>query len=389
MTSSRCILCTTDQLLEILIFTEHTQVKLVVTRLRMDSNSSALITNCKNDTFLNLSDPEKAQIYLFTPSDDLFFTWILPAVLFICLFGNSAFIFTVVRVPSMRTVTNNYLLHVAILDIIFVTVSVGNVLYAWLTSPISVDVPYRSFVGCMLTFHSVYTTYFASILLITFVTVERYYAICKPLQHRAVAGKSRTNRIIVASWITGVLLAACVTPRYSGFMMTQCVEWPDSEEFKHLPTTINNCSAVHPDTLLISTMLHLVLLFLVMLINIFMYISIIRALGQRPTLGNTLDNVANQVQQRQSQRVRNQVARLLIINGTIFFLCQSPARFSSLHTLMVQITGSGIITDPQYGTLLSIGRFLVFINSCVNPFIYVATSSVYREAFLEAIGCRP
>ncbi len=353
----------------------------------MDSNSSTLITNCKHDIFLNLSDPDQAQTYLYTPADDLFFTWTLPAVLFICLFGNSAFIFTVVRVTRMRTVTNSYLIHVAILDIIFVTVSVVNSMYGWITSPVRVDVPYRSFVGCMLTFHSIHTTYFASILLITFVTVERYNAICKPIQHRAVAGKSCTNKIILASWITGVLLGACVTPRYSGFI-PQCVEWPESEEFKHLPKTIYYCTDKHPYIPLILSIFHIVLFFLVMFINNFMYICIIRALGQRPTMGNMSDNVANEVQRRQSQRVRNQVARLLIINGTIFFFCQSPARFTSLHTLMMQITGSGIVTAEQYGTLLTIGRFLVFINSCVNPFIYVATSSFYREAVLQAIGCR-
>ncbi len=237
--------------------------------MEADGNS-----NCKYDIFLNLSDPDIAQTYLLTPTEELFFTWILPAVLFTCLFGNSAFIFTVVRVTSMRTVTNSYLLHVAISDIIFVTLAIVAYMYSSLTSPVRNDVAYRSFVGCMLVFHPVYTTYFASILLITFVTVERYYAICKPLNHRAVAGKSRTNKIIASSWIAGMLLGACVTPRYSRFI-PQCVEWPDSEEFNHLPTTIYYSYVAHSDTFLLSEMLQSVSLFLA----IFMYSSInIRAL---------------------------------------------------------------------------------------------------------------
>ena len=349
--------------------------------MEADGNS-----NCKYDIFLNLSDPDIAQTYLLTPTEELFFAWILPVVLFTCLFGNSAFIFTVVRVTSMRTVTNSYLLHVAISDIIFVTLAIVAYMYSSLTSPVRNDVAYRSFVGCMLVFHPVYTTYFASILLITFVAVDRYCAICKPLKHRAVAGKSRTNKIILFSWISGIFLGACVTPRYSGFI-PHCVEWPDSEEFKHLPKRIYYCSVAHPDIYLLTEILQTVPLFLVMFINIFLYISIFRALGQRPTMA-TSDNVDNEVQRQQSRRIRNQVARLLIINGTVFFLCQTPVRFASLDNILVHITGSGFFTAQQYVFLWVIGRCLLLINSCVNPFIYVATSSFYREAFLQAIGCR-
>ncbi|XP_072042864.1 neuropeptides capa receptor-like [Amphiura filiformis] len=328
------------------------------------------LDNCRFNNFLDLTNEEVAQEYLFTPLEDIFFSAVLPTVLFICLIANFAFIYTVIRVPSMGTVTNTYLSHVAAADVIFVTLSVTIYCHAYFQTPV----------------HSVLMTYFVSLFLITFVTIERYYAICRPLQHRIVAGKSRTNKIIVASWMMGVFFGACVAPRYSGFV-TFCVQWPDSEEFHNLPETIYHCVEVHPDVYLFSEITQTAPLFLAMVANIFMYSSIIKALSQRPTSTNNSDDATNAAQQQQSQRVRNQVARLLIINGTLFFLCQAPFRIVSIHNMMVHHGRSGLFKSEQYGAMLVIGRCLVLINSCVNPFVYVTTSSFYREAFFKAFRC--
>ncbi|XP_072043482.1 neuromedin-U receptor 1-like [Amphiura filiformis] len=351
----------------------------------MAVNNSTFV-ECSHDVFLNLSDIKVAQTYLLTPTEELFFTWILPTVLITCLLGNSAFIFIFISVKSMRTVTNNYLFHVAISDILFVTLAVAAILYSSNRSPVRNDVAYRSFVGCMLVYHIAMTTYFVSLILITSVTIERYYAICKPLKHRIVAGKLRTNKIIVASWLLGIFFGAWVAPRYAGFL-PQCVQWPDSEEFQHLPTTIYYCVVVHPDIYIFSEITQTAPLFLAMFVNIYMYSSIIKALSQRLISSKRIDDVTNVAQQQQSQRVRNQVARLLIINGTLFFLCQTPYRITSMHNMMVHLGGAGIFTTEQYGAMLVIGRCLILINSCANPFIYVTTSSFYREAFLKAFEC--
>ncbi len=339
---------------------------------------NSTLANCNVGTLLDLSDVDTARKYLFTPLEDLFFTIVLPVVLGTCLIGNCAFLFTVFRVKSMSTVTNTYLSHVAMADIMFVTLSVVGYCHAYFQSPVRNDVQFRSFFGCMLQFLFVLTTYFVSLLLITFVTVERYYAICRPLEHRIVAGRSRTKKIIVACWTAGFFFGACVAPRYSGFE-PHCVNWPENEEFQSLPLEI------HPSVYLFSEMTQTAPLFLAMFANIFMYSRIITALGKRPTSTATSSDKITNIDQQ--QRVRNQVARLLIINGSLFFLCQSPFRIVSIHNMLVHEGRSGLFTPDQYGSMLVVGRCLIYINSCVNPFIYVITSSFYRHAFLKAINC--
>ena len=343
-------------------------------------------TTTSTCTLLDMSaDVEAAQEYLFTPTEDLFFVVILPTVLIICLGGNTAFIYTVLYVNSMRTVTNSYLVHVAVADMLFVTISVIIYTSAYFMSPIRNEVQFRSFIGCMLSFHFIIMMYFVSLFLITCVTIERYYAICKPLQHRMIAGVSRTNKLIIASWMVGAFFGACVAPRYSG-LKKYCIKWPEIEQFEYLPDTIHYCVEVHPDVYLFSELTLNTPFFLAMFANIFMYSSIIFALSQRSTSG--LDDASNIAQQQRNQRVRNQVARLLIINGTLFFLCQTPFRAASIHNMMVHQGLSGLFNASQYGAVLVIGRCLVFINSCVNPFAYVMTSSIYREAFMLAVRCR-
>ena len=111
--------------------------------------------------------------------------------------------------------------------------------------------------------------YFTSQVLITCVATERFIAICYPLYQQMVGGKSCTRKIIIGSWIFGGNLG-------------------------HLGGTISYLLAC--------------------IVNFLMYANIIITLKRRSShdLGTSEHNVQYEV---------NQVARLLITNGAVFFLC--------------------------------------------------------------------
>ncbi len=114
---------------------------------------------------------------------------------------------------------------------------------------------------------------------------------------------------------------------------------------------------------------------------------IIIALTNRPSSvpNKYTNNPRATAQSRQIIRIRNQVARLLIINGIVFFACQGPYRMISVHTFWKSITdGERILTESQYGMLAVVSRSLILCNSCCNPFIYYASSSYYRSGFRKA-----
>ncbi len=222
----------------------------------------------------------------------------------------------------MHTITNAYLVNVSIADFLLVVPGTGGYLLNYWASPVRLDVPYfKSWIGCTVTFGFGYFMYATSMVLISLVAVERYCAICRPLQLRLVSGKRRTAKLIMASWLLGILLSACVTLR-TGNNIKYCVIWPENEHFASFPSIIRFCVAFHSDVFLFSEAMNVIPFVLALICNLIMYSHIIITLTNRPSHDDSqttsLDNRIIQV--------RNQVARLLILNGSLFLICQAPLR---------------------------------------------------------------
>ena len=165
-----------------------------------------------------------------------------------------------------------------------------------------------------------------------------------------------------------------VMPRYAR-VNDMCVLWPaEDDRYDSFPRVIQFCDTINRGVFVLGEFTLTVPFILILPVHVYMYGSIIHALSNRPVTSET--------------RTRNQIARLLIINGTVFFLCQSPYRAVSIHLITEHVTGEGLLDTVQYGNAILISRCLILLNSCANPFIYITTSSFYRRAFLKAIPCR-
>ena len=175
---------------------------------------------------------------------------------------------------------------------------------------------------------------------------------------------------------TGCYSALNVVPQYSGYEEL-CISWPEDDYFDFLPTQVGYCTSL-PGVQVFPELFNVMLFFVALITNTIMYARIIIALHSR------LSERSVGTRSTQSCTIRNQVARLLIVNGTLFFLLQGPYRLKSVHSIMVHLTGEGILTTDQYNSLVFYGRSLMLINSLINPFVYVFMSSHYRRGFIEA-----
>ncbi|XP_072023216.1 neuropeptides capa receptor-like [Amphiura filiformis] len=341
-------------------------------------------TTCIGFPWLNLSLEYEAQKRLMSEAE-INALLSLPILLIIGIVGNTAFIYVVFKSPRLHTITNIYLVSLAVADILFVTVSIASYIWSYVNSPVRMDTPFKHSVGCSFLYMVTITCYLASILFVTLVTFERYYAICYPLKHRKINTKSRTYKFVVFTWIFSLGISACVTPRY-GKMIRFCVLWPDVDDYHNFPTEIGFCDAADPKTYLIGEVCQGVQFIFGLIINLFMYIRITQALGRRT---NNLKTMTRGMSESQTQalQVRNQVARLLIINGVLYFICQAGLRIVSLDDILKH-TGEGFLTEEASGIALIISRFLLYFNSVVNPFVYNLTSSFYRQAFIDVFCCR-
>ena len=161
-----------------------------------------------------------------------------------------------------------------------------------------------------------------------------------------------------------------------------CVLWPPTETYKNMPTTKRQCKPINTQAQTYDYLMSLIVFVTALIVNFWLYACIILALRQRPA------SSASGVDDRQktiAHRVRNQVARTLILNGVLFFLCQTPYRLYYVIDFLVVVHGFDNLESIH--TLIDIiGHGFLFLNSVINPFVYVFSCQFYRRSMMKAFG---
>ena len=310
---------------------------------------------------------------------------ILFTVLVVGTLGNAAFFYVLARIPHMRTTTNIILANLALADIFFIVISVGCYMI-YLSQPVRSHYGTAQYIGCIGSFVGQYISYYASLALVTLVSTERYLSICRPLKHRAVNTRSRAVKLIIGSWVLSFVLSGVVMLRYINLDL-HCVIWPDSYKYADLPTTIGYCLPAAPWGLLLANLTESIPFISAFIANSLMYVGIIRRLSNRTVLSSIKGNQPASLQQR-AQQVRNQVSKMLIANGLVFFLCNTPFVAISISFIVSHLRNESMLAIYEsMSGMLVISHGMLFINSAINPFIFNATSSHYRQAFRDAFCC--
>ena len=344
-------------------------------------------TEANTQFFPNASD-EEIQPWLHTRKDQLIVLAIFPIILVFGLCTNGLFLLVLARVKAMRTVTNYYLAHLACCDVAFILLLSGETLYHHSVSPPIKYILYKTATGCFLVTFLQHVSLYASMTLITMVSVERFMAICYPVTHRLVGGMQRTKHLVAATWIWSIVLGAVSAPLY-GAMRKYCVIWPERDRYNSFPLVIHRCEAVLPFFRSFTRALRLAYFTLAVIINCYVYCRIIRKLNNRiqpvasiQSSGSHHPDRANNDQARKSS---HRVAAMLIANGVIFFMCLAPFRMVEIHILMVELGNARHL--GWVNTLAAVGLWTWGINSTVNPVIYGLANSRYRKSFWKVFTC--
>ncbi|XP_041483167.1 cholecystokinin receptor type A-like [Lytechinus variegatus] len=333
----------------------------------------------------NYSIVAYADEYLYPPGEAVLITVIMPIIWAIGAISNIAFIFVVARIRRMRTVTNFYLLNLAVADIMFLCCAVGEKLGRYAASPIYNDQFNLKPVGCVLVNFFVQLSFYGSIFLVTLVTLEKYYAVCRPVQHRLISGNKRTIRTIAAAWLLAIAFAAILIPAWANWTRS-CLNWPDIEKYNSLPKIFATCRPLSVTYAYFSNGMQTIPFFVVLVLNLLMYVFIIRAVNTRVVARE--NHLASSVARR--VRIRDQVVRMLVVNGIIFFICLAPLQIFSFASMIIGIleavTDSSFVINHEEQILWTC-RIFSYINSAINPFVYAFTNPRYRQAFMEAFAC--
>lgn len=286
----------------------------------------------------------------------------LYAIIFlISVVGNSLVCIVVARRRRMRTVTNLFVLNLAVSDLAITCICIPFDIpvqennYKW---------PYGGF-ACKLIYPLQTAAMFASIFTLTAVSINRFWAIVYPLRKQMT--KIHAVYAIIIIWILCIIL----TMPYAFVlkldeMAMECNEyWPG----------INYRKAYTASLFVLQYLLPLVVITL-------SYLNIAIELQYCSNAKNS--SVANAVLQNAHRREARKVVRMLIVVTLLFAICVLP---NNVMWLWLDF-GNGADYD-HFWELIAFTNIILFANSAANPIAYTICHENFREEFRLYFTCDP
>ena len=332
-----------------------------------------------NDTtekcFMNFTEEQTLSL-AYTPFTKYFVILIVPLVSAFGLFGNLSFLYIVYHTPNMKTITNFYLVNLAIADTCLLIM--GSFRYLWSYTHsygLYLGFTFGSPAGCSIPTLFMYLCYFASVFLITLVTTERYLAICHTMRYRI--SRKRAIMLNCGAWVSALALASFEIPYFVIKMV--CVTWPPDEEYSSYPSEIPVC--FHGCEWCVAVIVHADFIQYLITVPVitFMTISMVRRLRRGLSRRGS-------IRSKRSIQSRTNLVRMLQINALIFFLCLTPFEIYNVQAI-AEMYESGFLNDHQIQFITWLGRITMLVNSAVNPLVYSVVNPSYRKAFQRAC-CR-
>ncbi|XP_006811955.1 pyroglutamylated RF-amide peptide receptor-like [Saccoglossus kowalevskii] len=273
----------------------------------------------------------------------------------IALFGvilNGLFIYVISRAQSMRITVNVYIVNLAFCDfLLLITVLIY---YVLILLGANDDLNNRGFVCYMSVFHN--CLLFTSLFTVVVISIERYIGICHPLRFRNVLSKSRVISLVLTTWIIGLVLS--------------------------IPRTFECITTGHA---LVQVRNVVYLLYIIFFPVALATVSIMYILTAR-----SFSKFVGQLEESQGIDRRDDERQLCITCAaiaTLFFLCLAPSVYKFTHHLIYNITGDIKGDIHTVMCIYDLARWMLLINSVVNPVVYNLINSTGRQAFVQAVRC--
>lgn len=275
------------------------------------------------------------------------------------LFGNTLVIYVVLRFSKMQTVTNMYILNLAIADECFL---IG---IPFLITTMHLGEWTFGKTMCKAYMVSTSITQFTSSIFLFIMSADRYIAVCHPISSPRYRSPFVSRVVTAVAWTTSALIMLPVmlyanTIEKEHKKMTCNIEWPQDNEAGS-GTTFTLYSLI----LGFAIPLSLILSF---------YYLVIRK----------LQTVGPKTKSKEKKRSHRKVTKLVLTVITVYVLCWLPYWISQV----------ALITSPPdiCNTRLEITIFVLvgclgYSNSAMNPILYAFLSDNFKKSFLKACTC--
>ena len=306
--------------------------------------------------FLSLTE-KKAKM---ESKEKITFTVMYAITMLVSLVGNTLLIYIVWKKPAARSLTSFMFVNMAVADLLVTLVVIPysisglNLEGVWLLTGVVGEITCRTFL--FVAFFTIST----SILCLTFMAVDRFYAVVYPF--RRLLWFRRPKVLTPVVWILPMALMSIVPVIF--VLTSHNSKYYCSPDYTTLGEEDRAIRGIYIYFFVINYV------FPISIISI-LYTITARKLWFHEAPGEGL--IQNRQQQQQTKK---KVVRMLIIVFTTFAICWLPGQ---VYQLYMAITGNNLL-------IVSAACFWFgHLNSAINPWLYICLNSKINYAFSRMI----
>ncbi|KAM8723563.1 somatostatin receptor type 2-like isoform 1-T2 [Acanthopagrus schlegelii] len=268
------------------------------------------------------------------------------------LCGNALVIYVILRYAKMKTVTNIYILNLAVADVLFMLglpfIAIQLALVHWPFGPVLCRV--------VMTVDSL--NQFTSIFCLTVMSIDRYLAVVHPIKSTKWRKPRMAKTINIAVWGVSLMVNLPIVI-YSGIITMPdgpycTIVWPKPEETYY--------TAFMFYTFILGFFLPLTVICMCYLFIIIKVKSSGIRVGSR------------------RKRSERKVTRMVSIVVAVFVFCWLPFYVFNVTS----VTGT-ISTTPILRSTFAFVVVLGYANSCANPILYAFLSENFKKSFQNVL----
>ncbi|XP_063972200.1 somatostatin receptor type 2 isoform X2 [Diachasmimorpha longicaudata] len=272
------------------------------------------------------------------------------------LLGNTLVIYVVLRFSKMQTVTNMYIVNLAIADECFL---IG---IPFLVTTMSLGYWPFGKIMCKAYMTTTSINQFTSSIFLFIMSADRYIAVCHPISSPKMRTPFISKIVSLSAWGTSALFMVPVflyaNTGESQNGMSCNIFWPDDHGGQTMFT-------LYSFVMGFAIPLTLILIF---------YFLVIRK----------LQTVGPKNKSKEKKRSHRKVTKLVLTVITVYVLCWLPYWITQVAL---------IYTPPKQCqsrigiTAFLLAGFLSYSNSAMNPILYAFLSDNFKKSFLKACTC--
>ncbi|KAF7223720.1 somatostatin-like receptor [Nothobranchius furzeri] len=295
-----------------------------------------------------------AQSVPFQGSSTLMTAVISFTVFLVGLTGNTLVIYVVLRYAKMKTVTNIYILNLAVADELYILglpfLTTQNVLSYW---------PFGSFL-CRVVMTADSMNQFTSIFCLTVMSMDRYLAVVHPIRSTKWRHPRVAKVVSAAVWAVSFVVVLPVVI------------------FSDVQDTFNSCNMIWPEPNNVWSTAFIIYTAMVgfvgplLIICLCYLLIVVKVKSSSARVGFT-----------KRRRSEQKVTRMVVVIVVVFVLCWLPFFIINMVNLVVIIPESSITAGIYFfAVILSYG------NSCANPLLYGFLSDNFKQSFRKVLCVR-